>query len=351
MMRYRACLLWLPLMVVAFWATPAASVVTIDWVTIDNPGNACDTQTQGCFGAVAYAYQIGQYEVTNTQYAAFLNAVAATDTNGLYNGNMGGGALGGITQSGSTGSFSYSVKSGYANKPVNFVSFYDSLRFVNWLYNGQPTGVQGSGTTESGAYTITAAAITANSITRNALATIFLSSEQEWYKAAYYHAGSASYFDYPAGTNTQTVCAAPGATANTANCNSAVATATDEGAYTGSASPYGTFDQGGNVREWVEAILLGLGTSRVERGGAFADATAINLAASTRITGNPIFEGSGIGFRVARLVPPPPLPLGDIAAPAVAGLLLMTGLLGLAYRQRRHGNVEPGVHTSRPGAR
>ncbi|MDC1295321.1 hypothetical protein N8077_03165 [Myxococcota bacterium] len=35
------------------------------------------------------------------------------------------------------------------NKPVNNVSFYDTLRFANWLNNGQ-----GAGDTESGAYTL-----------------------------------------------------------------------------------------------------------------------------------------------------------------------------------------------------
>ncbi len=61
-----------------------------------------------------------------------------------------------------------------------FVDFYDSLRFANWLHNGQPTGAQDNSTTEDGAYTITAEGIAANSITRNARATIFLTSEDEW---------------------------------------------------------------------------------------------------------------------------------------------------------------------------
>ena len=62
----------------------AAHGVTIDWVTVGDPGNACDTQSQGCFGSVADIYLIGKYEVTNAQYAEFLNAVADTDTYGLY---------------------------------------------------------------------------------------------------------------------------------------------------------------------------------------------------------------------------------------------------------------------------
>ena len=70
------------------------SAVTIDWTFVGNPGNACDPQTDifggaVCFGAVEYAYNIGTYEVTNAQYAEFLNAKAATDTYSLYNTNMG----------------------------------------------------------------------------------------------------------------------------------------------------------------------------------------------------------------------------------------------------------------------
>lgn len=44
-----------------------AFAVSIDWRTIGNPGNACDLQFQGCFGAVPYTYQIARYEVTNAE--------------------------------------------------------------------------------------------------------------------------------------------------------------------------------------------------------------------------------------------------------------------------------------------
>ena len=55
---------------------------------------------QGQLGAVANTYRISKYEVTNDQYAEFLNAVAATDSfpgadPNLYNSTMD------ITQSGS----------------------------------------------------------------------------------------------------------------------------------------------------------------------------------------------------------------------------------------------------------
>lgn len=60
----------------------------------------------------------------------------------------------GISRSGSSGGYSYSVVSDWANRPVSYVSYWDACRFANWLHNGQPTGIQGPGTTETGAYTL-----------------------------------------------------------------------------------------------------------------------------------------------------------------------------------------------------
>ncbi len=300
----------------------AASAVAIDWVTVGNPGNACDVQgALGCFGAVGHVYQISKYEVTNAQYAEFLNAKAAADPLGLYNTGMGSG-FGGITRSGTSGSFTYSAIGGRENKPVNYVSFFDSLRFANWLHNGQ-----GSGDTETGAYTLlggTAAPSNGLTVTRNAGANIFLTSEDEWYKAAYYDALTTSYFDYPAGTDTQTVCAAPGATANTANCLNAVGDLTDVGSYTGSASPYGTFDQGGNIWEWTEAIIIG--SDRGLRGGGFQTyGSPISLGVTSRFAGDPSNEFNWVGFRVAS-VPEPG-----------TGLLVAAGLIGIGVQRRRAG--------------
>jgi formylglycine-generating enzyme required for sulfatase activity len=299
----------------------AASGVAIDWVSVDGPGNACDTQTQGCFGAVAASFQISRTEVTNTQYAAFLNAVAKADPNGLYSPSMAsnGAGHGGITRSGSDGSYSYAAVAGRENFPVNYVSFYDALRFANWLHNGQPVGAQGPATTESGAYAITAQGIANNSIVRTATATVALASEDEWYKAAYYKAASASYFDYPAGSDTATVCATASATANRANCGALGGTPgagnlTAVGSYTGSASPNGTYDQGGNVWEWNEAIIDG--SSRGLRGGSF-NHNVSNLKASTRSNTVPDAESSIMGFRVVSLPEP-----GMSAALLVGGLLL-----------------------------
>jgi len=301
-------------------AAAPASAVTIDWVTVGSPGNAADTEVSTrdgtcCYGAVAYTYRISKYEVTNAQYTEFLNAKAAADPLALYNTNMGsvmGSAFGGITRSGSSGSFTYSTIAGREDMPVNWVSFYDALRFANWLHNGQ-----GSGDTETGAYTLLGGTPTPSNgttVMRNAGATIFLTSEDEWYKAAYYDSVSGSYFDYPAGTDDTTQCTAPGATANTANCSLVVADLTDVGSYTGAASPNGTFDQGGNVLEWNEAIIPGL--NRGIRNGSFDD-NQLELAASFRVWGFPAIEANELGFRVASIPEPG------------TGLLVLTGLLGL----------------------
>jgi formylglycine-generating enzyme required for sulfatase activity len=287
------------------FAFPAHAWVTIDWVTVGDPGNACDTQAEGCFGAVAYIYLISKHETTNAQYAEFLNAVAATDTYGLYHTEMGSG-YGGITRSGSSGSYTYSVitePEDRGDMPVNWVSFYDALRFANWLHNGQLSGAQDSTTTEDGAYTFSGATSVG---ARNAGATIFLTSEDEWYKAAYYDALSTSYFDYPAGSDVQTTCAMPGATANTANCDYVVYDLTNVGSYTGAASPNGSFDQGGNVMEWTEAILPSEPPSRGLRGGGFAFWYPWFLAAAGRPGYHPTVEVTDVGFRVA-MIPEPPM--------------------------------------------
>jgi hypothetical protein len=62
--------------------TGAAS---LQFVTVGNPGNAADPVAGSLYGSVGYTYQMGQYDVTAGQYTALLNAVAATDTYGLYN--------------------------------------------------------------------------------------------------------------------------------------------------------------------------------------------------------------------------------------------------------------------------
>jgi Sulfatase-modifying factor enzyme 1 len=132
----------------------AHAAITIQTVTIGDLGNPNDSTTGGLYGGVSSTYAIGTYEVTLLQYTAFLNAVGATDTNALYNPSMGTDLnIAGISRSGASGSFAYSVI-GDGNRPVTYVSWFDAARFTNWLHNGQPTGLQTASTTENGAYAL-----------------------------------------------------------------------------------------------------------------------------------------------------------------------------------------------------
>src|SRR5688572_8217788 len=197
-------------------AAPAAAVVTFEWRTVGDAGNACDDEPDfGCYGAVDYAYRIATHEVTNAQYVEFLTAKAADDPLGLYNPGM-ADVPGGITRSGSPGSHAYGAVPGREHMPVNYVSFFDALRFANWLHNGQ-----GDGDTETGAYTLLGGTPTPSNllVERNAEATIWVASDAEWYKAAHYDTASGAYYEYQTGTDAPVACAPPTATPNSANCD------------------------------------------------------------------------------------------------------------------------------------
>jgi formylglycine-generating enzyme required for sulfatase activity len=138
------------------------------------------------------------------------------------------------------------------------------------MHNGQ-----GSGSTETGAYTLDGAM--GGIYTKNAGATVWIPSEDEWYKAAYYDpnkggVGVGGYWPCPTqsdalGGNTVGV-------ANSANyydgdyVDFTGMVLTDVGAYgLNSDSAYGTNDQGGNVWEWNDAVVSG--STRGVRGGAW----------------------------------------------------------------------------------
>ena len=126
-------------------------MINIDYVTVGHAGNAADNSTGSLYGAVAYAYQIGKYEVINAQYTAFLNAADPTgaNANGIYNASMGSDVRGGITYtSGAASGSKYTIRTSMGDKPVNYVSWYDSARFTNWLNNGQ--GARSSSTNAAG---------------------------------------------------------------------------------------------------------------------------------------------------------------------------------------------------------
>jgi formylglycine-generating enzyme required for sulfatase activity len=314
------------LVVATFVLVSSARAVTIDLVPVGNPGNAADTRYSATgFGSVANYYQIGKYEVTAGQYTEFLNAVAKADPNGLYNEFMGSipNAGANIQRADSSPNYSYSVAADWANRPVNYVSFWDAARFANWLHNGQPTGPQGPGTTEDGAYHDVG---NQTLFGRNPGARFFIPTEDEWYKAAYHDqtAGlAATYFDYPTGTNAEpgndiNDTTNPGNNANYYISNYAIGSPyyrTVAGEFELSDSPYGTFNQGGNVWEWNETAVLS--SSRGLRGGSFGS-VSLTLLASLRIFSDPSNEYDRVGFRVASLIPEP----GSLTL-CLAGMLIL----------------------------
>jgi formylglycine-generating enzyme required for sulfatase activity len=286
---------FLPLAISTSLIASASASVTMDWVTIGNAGNAAHTTG---YGAVGYSYQIGKYEVTNAQYGSFLNAAAQTDNYGLYNENM---SSYGISRSGNSGNYTYSVTTVLANRPVVYVSWFDAARFANWMMNGQ-----GSGSTEIGAYTLNGE--TSGIISANVEAQFYIPTENEWYKAAYYNAASQTYSLFPNGQGSIT-------TAD-ANFNFSVGSTSNVGSYTNDPSSYGTFDQGGNVTEWNDAVI---GSNRGTRGGSWYDFNGSSaLASSFRLFGlSPSTENFDTGFRLAAVPEPSSMLLTMLAGGAM----------------------------------
>ena len=307
----------------------------IDSVTIGNPGNTADSTS---YGAVDYTYSVGMYEVTAGQYTEFLNAIADTDTFGLYHPNMNHvmHPIGcGIQRLGLPGNYTYSVAPDRANRPVNYVSWGDAVRFANWLHNGQPTGGQNESTTEGGSYFLNGAENRTDllAVTRQAGATWVIPTQDEWYKAAYHKNDgvTGNYWDYPTSSDSEPshdlIDPDPGNNANFYTVTDGYTLGapywrTEVGEFENSESPYGTFDQGGNQWEWTEGVI---NAAHIVRGGTSDDILLYLQASSSYPWPAPPSEGHAIGFRVASVVPEP----GSRAM--WAGLALM----GLLYWRRK----------------
>jgi formylglycine-generating enzyme required for sulfatase activity len=328
-----------------------ASALTYETVPVWRLGNTGELSGAGAggagpdrvCGAVDYAFEMGTYEVTAEQWMEFLNAVAVqSDPYGLYNPQMDPANYGSacnIIRSGSAGSYSYSVGDPtWANRPVNKVSYGDAMRFANWLHNGQPTGVQDDTTTEDGAYDLNGAMTNAEllAVTRKPGWQWAVPTEDEWYKAAYHKNDGATgnYWDFATGTDAtpsnESVNPDPGNNGNFEESFGDLVLGapyyrTPVGAFENSESPYGTFDQLGNMWEWTEEQRTDDPTRLALRGGAYSSGTGneiIDQMANYRgYSHYPSTEGAGIGFRL-------------VAVPEPTTLALL-GLGGLAALRRR----------------
>ena len=319
----------------------------MQFVPVGNPGNpaqsasnrsAADTGGDG-FGAVASEFEIGKFEVSLAQYTEFLNAKAKSDPYGLYNPTLATDEYAaGISRTGSSGSYVYTVI-GTGARPVTFVSWYDAARFCNWMHNGQ-----GAGNTETGAYNLNGA--TSGAFNPQPGAKFRLPTEDEWFKAAYYDPqkvnadGSVGgYWLHATRRDTMTSNArtAPGAANyndgnHTKVQNSLPSNLTDGGYFLNSPSYYQTFDQAGNLNEWLGTRSAN-GNPRV-RGGAWLS-SEVSLRSSSPPSLAPSSESSGLGFRIVKLNPvanqPPVFTVNPIpGAAATQGVAYSGTLAGTA---------------------
>ncbi len=295
----------------------------MEFVVVDNPGNNKDPIYN--FGHVPYLFEIGKYEITNQEYAEFLNAIARfDDCYGLYSTSMTIGLFGGIERSQQNGEFIYSAKQNWQKRPVVYISWYDLARMANWLHYGKPsTGRSELGTTEgthkTGAYDTRyfprhyseAVEVERLPLYRNKKALYWIPNEDEWYKAAHYDPtieGKRKYWDYPVRTHQLPNNSEPPGDEHSVNFfreTFAIGKPfflTEVGAYPLASSYYQTYDQGGNVWEWLENWRLrNRGTEKVRavRGGS-ATYSEVGLHARNTDPGNPSHEKFVWGGRLAR---------------------------------------------------
>lgn len=290
-----------------------AAATEPEWVPVGMPSNSPDEETG--LGSVATAYEIMRHEVTSEQYAEFLRAVASKeDPHELWVRAMGDHVItdlgqGGIRmdvpqciyRDGQPGDWSYRVAEGWEHRPVIFVTFYSAMRYANWVHNGRGQAGTPEGRTESGAYDMSKGIDT----TRQPNANVWIPSEDEWYKAAYFQSAesggpSGDYWRFPMSTMDRPEKADAGSELTSAAVYSrGFGGIQPVGSFPNAKSPWGAQDMGGNVWEWTDTIIHG--SKRVLRGGASAH-TWQKLDKAVRSNASPSRWYPDTGFRLARKI-------------------------------------------------
>ena len=277
-------------------------------------------------GSVDYEYSLGKYEVTNTQYVEFLNAVGkdAAATYDLYNSKMASHAWVNLDET--TGKFY--VGSGYEKVPVGYVTAYAAAYFCNWLSTGDLT---------KGAYTFSAEKTNKNTQTNFCLSTeqrtgfYVLPTEKELEKGGFYDPtkvngdGSVGgFWKYATRTDEDLV---DDVDANFGGNDYACDVGTFKPSY------YGTYDQSGNVGEWTSTTNDGYDL-RYAIGGNTLSKNSVSLSYELD-TGHacdlgghyPEWSCHCTGIRLAYV--------GTIPEPSAFGLLAGLGALALAISRRK----------------
>ena len=271
-----------------------ANAFTMDFVTIDNPSNAADTTG---YGSVAYSYNIGKYEVSR-------DIITKANSEGSL----------GITMLDMT-----HFGGNEANKPAAGITWHEAAKFVNYL--NVSSGSDMAYKFVGGTFTLWSsgdAGYNANNLFRNSNAKFWLTSTDEWYKAAYGNPDG-TWNEYPTGSDNRPEAVSGGTSGAVYGYQSGPADITSAGGL----SAYGTMGQGGNVWEWNETAYDGInntaGESREMRGGAWGSSILNSVGASNQSYFLPN-EGNvdGWGFRVASVPEPSSLSLLALGGVVVA---------------------------------
>lgn len=248
------------LIILAILAILPIQLFAIEFVTIGDKGNIAASNGKG---SVAYDYQISKYEITNSEYCAFLNSVATTgDDYGLFSPLMEEHFFGGIIRSCSEGKYTYECKPDYENTPIVGLTWMSAIRYCNWLhYNADNINANvpldeyrkiTEGDDTHGAYNTTIVPSQ-----RNAHALYWLPNEDEWQKAAFFNGSTWDESLYVEGSNCykKSGWAYPYPHIKPVGLNVAP-------------THYGTYDQQGNAAEWIEDARSGDSKWKLALGGS-----------------------------------------------------------------------------------
>ena len=238
----------------------------IDFVTITHPGNAPwmgngtpDDRAIGR-GGVDYEYRIGRFEVTTSQWVAFMNAARDRPANDAIPHVVVPSIWGAAGAAPQNGGQRWQVPAGNEMRAVGGVTWRTAAIYCNWLHNGMATTRDSF---LSGVYDVSTFGYDGNIFTdqlaRSPGARYFIPTWDEWLKAVHFdpHRFGENQPGYWLGPNTTDTIPAGGPPDQGFQANwreFAGWQSVSLGAYE-QTSPWGLYDAAGATGEWTESVL------------------------------------------------------------------------------------------------